>query len=169
MRHLLHCAALLLLAAAACAQEALLDPDKPQQNPTIPTITFEYALPGAMPAHYTLALQSTGTAAYRSDSPQREGADLATPSHEVIGDPYLLRFVVSQPTRERLFQIAQQLHYFSGKYDYTKSRIANMGAKKLTYADATRHFQTSYNWSQNPLIDELTKICGNLSTTLEFG
>src|SRR5205823_10572532 len=53
--------------------------------------------------------------------------------------------------------------------DYTKTRIANMGAKTVTYADAKRHFQTTYNWSQNQQIDEFTRLVASISATLEFG
>src|SRR5437764_1344393 len=91
---------LLLVAAIAWAQEPLLDPNNPPQRPTAPTITFDYALPGAVPGHYTLIVETTGRAAYRSDSPQRENDPLATPSRPVVGDPYIERFVISQPTRE---------------------------------------------------------------------
>src|SRR5947208_15668054 len=108
---------LLLVAVCAWAQGPLLDPEHPPQSPTVPTITFDYALPGAVPGHYTLILETTGRAAYRSDSPQRENDPLATPSRPVVGEPYIERFVISRPTRERIFEIAKQLRYFNGNFD----------------------------------------------------
>src|SRR5947209_2502829 len=48
-----------------------------------------------------------------------------------------------------------------------KDKIANTGKKTLEYTDAGRHFQTSYSWSENPTIQELTEIFYGISNTME--
>jgi len=176
----------LLAAACACAQQATeqasaqastqasseprLSAEGPQKNPQLPTVTFSFKLEGGTPSYYAIAVQSDGKAAYRSDAPEREAAEVAaTPSSTPQEDPFVTRFVMSQAARERVFQIAQQLDYFHGDWDYRKTRIANMGAKTLIYADPQKHFETSYNWSQNPLLAEVTKLFQGVSATLEFG
>ena len=155
----------------AFVQEPALEPGKSAQNPRVPTITFSFYLEGGQPGRYAVVVEATGRAAYRSDAPEREAAgDPATPSQKPIAaDVYLVRFTLSRATRERLFQLAEQLNYFDGSFDYKKGRIANMGAKTLVYADPARHFETSYNWSQNPQIDEVTRLFQGISATLEFG
>ena len=136
----------------------------------VPTVTFEFAWPGADPAHYALAVDSTGRAAYRDDDP---AADSQT------GDPYLYKFVVSEPTRSRIFQLAQQAHYFQGDFDYKKGRIAQTGIKTLSYREGPGELffqptngvrtQTSYNWSENPAIQQLTTLFQDIAATLQAG
>ena len=111
-------------------------------------------------------------ASYRSDAPEdvANRAALTTANAAAAAvEPYMVKFTMSQASRERIFELATKLDYFSGKYDYTKHRIASSGVKTLIYGDATRHNETTYNWSENPLIDELTKLFQNISQTLEFG
>ena len=47
--------------------------------------------------------------------------------------------------------------------------MANTGEKTLTYADQTRHFQTTYNHSENKAIQQLTAFFQGISSTIEFG
>ena len=168
MRVLTRQLVLLALCSAAALAQVDLEPDKPVHNPPLPTITFTYQLDGAEPSHYALSVESSGRAGYRSNGPESEAANLATPGHAVQGDPYVLRFTMSKPACDRLFELAKNLDYFKGKYDYTKTRVANMGAKTLIFADPDRHNETSYNWSQNGQIQEITKLIQAMSSTLEF-
>jgi hypothetical protein len=68
-----------------------------------------------------------------------------------------------------MFDLAQRAHYFSGKVDSGRKNIANTGAKTLTYKDAQRNTQATYNYSQVAPVQQLTSIFQGLSTTLEFG
>jgi iron-sulfur cluster repair protein YtfE (RIC family) len=65
--------------------------------------------------------------------------------------------------------LAAQAKYFDGDFDYKKHAIANTGRKTLTYADMVRHFQTTYNWSENPAIDQLTRYFQGVSSTIQHG
>jgi hypothetical protein len=163
----------LLLLASAAAQRPNLEPDvrTAPEHPTVATITFSLSFPGSVPSHYTLAVDATGRAAYRSDAPQdtSTSANAIRPGQPLPTEPYLLNFTMSQPTRDRLFQLAEQLNYFQGNFDYTKRRIASGGAKTLVFGDLTRHNETTYNWSENPQVQEITRIFQNISMTLEFG
>jgi hypothetical protein len=151
------------------AQDADLLPDKPVHNPAAPTLNFQFEFPGANPSHYAISVDATGRAAYKSTGPQDENAAYTTPGQPAApGDPYMVKFAMSQPTRDQLFALAQRLNYFNGNFDYTKTRVANTGAKTLVYADPTRHFETTVNWSQNADIMEVVRIFQNISTTLEF-
>jgi hypothetical protein len=163
-----------LIAVALCAISPAQDrdqdlmPDKPAHNPALPTITFQFEFPGATPGHYALSVDATGRAAYKSTSPQDENAGYATAGQQPQGDPYVVRFTLSQSLVDQITGFAKSLNYFNGKFDYTKTRVANTGAKTLIYADPARHFETTFNWSQNPDVMELARTFQNLSTTLEF-
>jgi hypothetical protein len=152
------------------AQEPTLEPGR--SDATVPMVSFDFEHPAMDPDHYAIAVQSTGPAAYRSEPLVRLG--------EPPGDPYLVKFTMSPSTCQRVFELAKQTNYFKGEFEYTKSKIANTGIKTLTYMEG--HFppdlehpvkgklnQTTYNWSENPAIQELTRIFQGISTTLEFG
>jgi hypothetical protein len=160
------CAA--LLAVVACcfvqAQQPTLEPNGSQHHPTVPTITFDFEMPGGSPSRYSISVESSGRSGYRSNAGETNAGSAAS-----NGDPYLTRFVMSEASRQRVFKLAEKLGYFHGSFDYTKRPIANTGNKTLTYADPQRHFSTTYNYSENADIQELTRFFQALSNTLEFG
>ncbi len=142
------------------AQHPDLRPDT-QTERLIPTVTFRLEMPSFNPTYFGVAVESTGKAAYVSEPK-------ATPDN-APGDPYIVKFVMSQATRQRIFELARAASYFQGDFAYTKGNIANTGAKTLSYADEGRCSQTTYNWSMNPAIQQLTAIFQGISNTLEFG
>ena len=156
------------LGCALSAQDNDLLPDKPAHNPALPTVTFQFEFSGANPSHYALSVDTTGRAAYTSTSPQDENAGLATSGQKATDEPYATKFTLAPETAQQIFDLAKRLNYFDGKFDYTKTRVANTGAKTLIYGDPTRHFETTLNWSQNEDAMGLVRIFQNLSATLEF-
>ncbi|MFB3915658.1 MAG: hypothetical protein ACE14M_02945 [Terriglobales bacterium] len=154
---------------AASAQHPNLEPDRPGHKP-VPTVAFDFVLKGVNPLHYAITVDSTGRAAYRDDEPKLE---------DKTGEPYLLKFTIPSELASRIFDLTRQANYFQGNFDYKKGRIANMGIKTLRYADGPavnfgeptngyRH-QTSYNWSQNRAIQQLTEIFQDLADTIDYG
>jgi hypothetical protein len=132
----------------------------PQQTFTPePIVSFSLEFTGAIPPYYSISVESTGKAAYRS-SP--------VPG-DMAGDPYITKFVVSQLARTRIFELAKKLHYFRGDYEYHKGRLANTGIKTLYYTDEKTNNSTTYNYSSNQDIQELTRLFQGISTTMEFG
>jgi hypothetical protein len=159
-RHILF----LLLTSSVLALSATAQNPDPVENPPIPTVTFNCLWEAATPQLYTITARSTGTAHYVSGNPARKSDDPAQ-----AADPdYTLEFTLSSPGAAKVFVLATQARYFDGDFDY-KKRVANTGAKTLTYADLTRHFQTTYNWSENAAIDQLTSYFQGISATIEHG
>jgi hypothetical protein len=149
----------LCLASVLHAQAPDLAPGS-EQN-AVPTIVFEFVMPESNPAHYAITVDAIGRAAYRSD-PQPAESD-RTP-----GDPFLTSFVVSNATRERIFQLAKELDYFqSNDFDF-KGKVANMGAKTLLYRDGGKEYRSAYNYTTNVKVQELTKLFQGISATLEY-
>ncbi len=142
------------------AQHPDLRPD-PEEQRLAPTVTFRLEMPTFDPTYFGVAVESTGKAAYLSEPK-------ATPDSSP-GDPYMVKFLMSEATRRRVFELAREANFFQGDFAYTKGNIANTGAKTLSYADQGRCTQTTYNYSQNPAIQQLTAIFQAISATMEHG
>jgi hypothetical protein len=154
------CAILLLLVLTPGAR-----PQNPStaENPAIPTVTFDCLWEAATPQEYTIIVRSTGSGRYVSSNPARPPEDRAQ-------DPdYEREFTFSSNGSAKVFALAAQARYFEGDFEYKKHHVANTGRKTLTYADMVRHFQTTYNWSENTAIDELTRYFQGVASTIEHG
>jgi hypothetical protein len=125
------------------------------------TLTFSLDFPNSDPERYSITVQSDGHARYEcsarisSDSEDREN--------------YQTEFTFSEATRARIFDLAAQAHYFSGKIDSGNHKVAFTGAKKLIYNDGHRETTAAYNYSSLPVIQQLTTLFQSASATLEFG
>lgn len=125
------------------------------------TVIFSLDFPGSDPENYSISVQSDGRAHY--DCSARTSQD----SEE--RETYQSEFTVSDTMRARIFDLAAQAHYFSGKVDSGKSKLANTGAKKLIYKDGSRESSAAYNFSSQPAVQQLTALFQGLAATLEFG
>jgi len=162
MKHRCCIAMVCLLAISALPAQ---DQNQPP-NPAIPTVTFELFWEQATPQSYTITVDGMGAAHYVSRNPTRASAPITAPTY----DPeYDTLFTMSGKSRERIFELARELDYFHGDFDYRQHKIANTGTKTLRYADAVRNFSTSYNWSENKSIQELTNLFQGISNTLQYG
>lgn len=125
------------------------------------TVTFTLDFPGSDPDHYSLSAQSDGRGHYECSAKISEASDER--------ESYETDFTFSEATRARIFDLAAQAHYFSGKIDSGKRNLANTGAKKLSYKDGQRDFTASYNYSSVLPAQQLTTLFQSVSATLEFG
>jgi hypothetical protein len=151
---------LFALPCACLAQSP--NPHPVDSQAVLPIVSFDFLLEGSAPPHYSIAVAPDGQATYRSDEPPAAAGAAPQP-------PYVHQFLVSDTTRSRIFDIAAALQCFQGEFEYRGGRIANMGAKtlKCTYADRESH--TTYNYSTNPRLQELTTLFQNVSNTMESG
>jgi hypothetical protein len=148
-----------LLSLSAIGQTSDLHPQSGDEHAPIPTVIFKLDWPGGEPEYYALSIDSSGKAAYES----RGG------SKYQFGGPYSFKFTVSDTARDHIFDAARGLNYFSGNFDYRKGKIAFTGTKTISYSDPGRHSETSYNWSENKILRQLTEYLQGIATTLEFG
>ena len=125
------------------------------------TVTFSLDFPNSSPEHYSFSVQSDGHAKYESSG--RISADSDERS------TYESDFALSDATRARIFQLAAQSHYFSGKIDTGSKKLAFTGAKKLTYKDGQRNTAADYNYSPVPAVQQLTALFQAVGATLEYG
>lgn len=131
------------------------------QNASVPIVSFDLYWEAATPQNYTVTVDAMGASHYVSRNPTRAAQDGP--------EEYDLHFTMSGPSRDRVFNLVRELNYFQGQFDYKQHKIANTGAKTLHYTDATRDNSTSYNWSENKSIQELTRLFQGISNTLQSG
>ncbi len=149
------------------------------QKPAQVSFTFDF--PGSSPDHYSLTVDSFGHATYVSGkapaakpvstAASDDDADTASDSDSANAaqGPYTYSFLLSDQSRAHIFDLAKRANYFKGDLDYGKGKIASTGAKTLIYKDALHSTQATYNYSNKPAVEELTRLFQNMAATLEFG
>jgi hypothetical protein len=156
MRKMITIAVLLLCAAGMAQQVPNVNPGEPVSE--IPTVTFSQSWADAVPPYYSIAVSNDGRVAYHS-----------TPKAENQGEPYDLKFVMSDVNLAKVLRLTKELNFFNGNFDYKKSKIAFTGTKLLRYEEGKRLHETSYNWSDNVRVQELTTLFQGISETVELG
>ena len=135
----------------------------PAEHPTVPTITYDRVWEAYTPQNITFTVQSTGSTHYISRNPFK------TPAERETDPDYTLEFTMSSATRDKLFRDAKEANYFHGDFTYKKHAVSSTGKKTVTYADQSRHFETTYDYTENKEIQEITNIFQGISNTLEHG
>ncbi len=114
-----------------------------------------------MPDRYAIRIKSDGKGEYESRSKLSSESD--------DEDSFHYDFSVSPAVRQKMFDLAVKAHYFQTDLDSHRKGLAFTGKKMLSYSDAQRSGEATYNFSSNPAVQELTSLFQNLSATLEFG
>jgi hypothetical protein len=130
-----------------------------QPNPAFPTVTFSWALWGATPPQYSLSVASSGNATYKS-MPR---------STAKTGVPYTLEFLISQPTRTKIFDLVQELNFLSIGSKDGRLSARDKSVKTISFRQADIHNQIMYQDSNNPRVRELASTFESIAATLEFG
>ena len=134
-------------------------------------VTFSLDFPTSEPEHYSIRVPSDGSARYQSsgrlsaDSDETNSRDNDSRGN----DSFDLDFTVSAGTRQKIFQLAAKAGYFQKDVDSHHKNLAFTGKKTLGYKDARRSGESTYNYSTNPAVQDLTSLMQSLSSTLEFG
>ena len=132
-----------------------------QENSKQPTVTFTLDFPGSQPAHYSVQVQGDGRAQYQSGD--HRSSDLEP------DDDFNYAFALSPSTRDRIFELAAKARYFQTDLDSHRKKMAFTGNKTLAYKDGQRHGESTFNYSSDSTVQELTSLFQNLAATLELG
>jgi hypothetical protein len=125
------------------------------------SVTFSLDFPNSSPEHYSISVESDGRAHYESSG------KITLESED--RDTYQTDFTFTDATRARIFDLAAQAHYFTGKVDSGNKKLAFTGAKKLLYKDGQHDSAASYNYSSQPAVEQLTALFQSVGATLEYG
>ena len=161
-------AAVLLSLSSAYAQGV----DKLPEHPPVATVRFECVWEAATPQDFIVLAGAMGDARYFSRNPTAPAQPQNTRNGAINAaflPDYHVEFTLSPGSQAKIFKLANQANFFKGDFDFKKHPVANTGTKTLTYADPGRHSETTYNWSENSAIDQLTHLFEGISTTLEHG
>jgi len=137
---------------------------QPQVAPAAarPSVTFNFNWSQGIPWRtYSITVQADGNTHFQgTPAPDEAGGDT---------DPFQQDFTMSEANRSKVFDLAKKLNYFQGNFDSHLKRIAQTGSKTLQYKSATGHGSTTYNWSQNVDVQELTDLFVAIASTLDYG
>ena len=141
----------------------------PAQQPTTPlsaasdqaAVEFNFQWNQGIPwQSYSIQVQADGKTHFAGTPNPPQGGD---------DDPVLQDFIMSEANRQKTFDLAKKLNYFRGDFDSHLKHIAQTGAKTLVYKSAQVQGSTTYNYSQNPDVQQLTQLFLGLANTLDFG
>jgi len=144
-------------------------------------VVFKFSWNNGRPTNYTITIHRNGNAEYLSEDrslsplqdrnqPVESNAEQTTQSQDAAGqNTFTKQFRASDSVREKIFVLAEQARFFDGNFDFTKHVIAQTGSKTLSYVDASRRTSTTYNYSEDPAIQELTALFQGISQTIEGG
>jgi hypothetical protein len=149
---------LVLLPVVARAQAAT---PQPVSSSSVASVTFTLDFPGSQPEHYSIHLQDDGKSHYESNG------KLTLDSDET--DSFQFDFTLSSEFRQKVFDLARRARYFQRDLDSHNKNLAFTGKKMLSYKDAQRNGESTYNYSSDTAVQELTTLFQSLSATLEFG
>src|SRR5271157_4231714 len=109
---------------------------------------------------YSIQVQADGKTHFEgTPNPPQDGAT----------DPVQQDFAMSEANRRKTFDLARKLNYFREDFDSHLKHIAQTGAKTLVYKSAQVQGSSTYNYSQNPDVQQLTQLFQGLAVTLDFG
>ncbi len=146
----------LLLVLPVAAQQKAIPSDQP-------AVTFNFDWSQGIPWQtYSITVQADGTTHFQGTP---------TPDPAAGGDSELFKqsFTMSEANRTKIFSLAKKLNFFKGDLDSHLKRIAQTGNKTLAYQSATVHGSSSYNWSQNTDVQELTRLFTSIANTIDYG
>jgi len=132
-----------------------------QTNQEQAAVTFTLDFPGSQPGHYSVQVQSDGKARYESRGRPVPESDES--------DNFDYEFTISPATREKIFALSAKAGYFQKNLDSQRKNMAFTGKKTLSYKDAQRSGESTYNYSPDVAVQELTNLFQGLSATLELG
>jgi hypothetical protein len=132
-----------------------------QHLPPQATVRFSLDFPGSQPSHYSLQVQSDGKSIYESKSKISSDSDDT--------DNYHYEFTVSPATREKIFELAAKAGFFQKDLDAHRKNMAFTGRKTLGYKDDRRNGESTYIYSTDIAVQDLTNLLQGLSATLELG
>lgn len=150
------------------------------QNGSQPaTVTFKFLWNEAHPSAFIVLVHRDGQVTYDSQdygltSPQQKNFPVESNSAQFSQvqeaksqEPLHKQFQASDALVKKVFLLTDRAHHFDGDFEFHKHPIAQSGIKTLIYDSGTEHHYTSYNWSEDQAIQELTSIFEGISNTIE--
>lgn len=151
------CLLLLLLTGSSL----LAQQPSPPASASAAGVTYLFDWPQGIPwTKYSITVQADGKTHF-SGTPHPDDKDTDT-------DPLEQDFTMWENNRQKIFERAQKLNYFQGSFDAHIKHIAQTGSKTLQYQSPQVHGSSTFNYSQNPDVQALTKLFSGIATTFDY-
>lgn len=135
-----------------------------QQTPAPPpaaTIVFKLSWDKGLPwTDYTFTVNENGATHFSGTLNPAESGDT---------DPVEQDFMMSEANLQQIFQLAKATDYFQGQFETKTRNVAKTGAKTLEFHSPSLNTLTTYNFSPNLDIQQLTKLFQSIATTIDYG
>jgi hypothetical protein len=152
---------------ALCAPAQVVHQVTPVEPPTGSYVTFKFDWDQGLPwLRYSIAVDDAGNAHFEGVGNPIESGD---------GDTFSQDFTMTDANRKKIFELAKKLDYFQGNFEAKQKNIAKTGQKTLGYhgrpAGGGQNIEhsTTYNYSPNSDVQELTRLFQAIATTLDYG
>src|SRR5438105_5155636 len=145
------------------------------------SVIFKFSWKYGRPSDYIVTLHRGGQLDYVSDDhslswPQQRNQPVESNAEQAVQENdaaskerFTKQFQCTDSLRQKIFLLAEQLKFFDGQFEFTAHPVAQTGSKTLGYEDSAHHTSTTYNYSENPSIQELTELFQGISLTIESG
>ncbi len=145
---------LICLAACMQAQQAA----SPEQAPTV-VFRFNWAQ-GQPWVDYVFTVQENGAGHFSGTGNPAENGD---------NEAFQQDFTMSGANVQKVFEWAKAADYFQGQFDAKQKNIAKTGTKTLEFHGPGIDTSTTYNYSPNANIQQLTKLFQAIAVTIDYG
>jgi hypothetical protein len=145
-----------LLLAAICVH-----PQQVSGPPSAPTVEFKFNWDKGLPwSDYTFTVTQSGATHFRGTS---------NPSENGGSENFEQDFTMSEASLQQIFQAAKATDYFQGQFESKTRNVAKTGTKTLAFHSPSLNTSTTYNFSPNPSIQQLTRLFQAIATTIDYG
>jgi len=149
--------AVLHLSCLAVCMQAQQGPLPAQE----PTIVFKFNWAQGQPwVDYIFTVKASGATHFSGTGNPADNGD---------GDSFQQDFGMSSANVEKAFEWAKATDYFQGGFETKQKNVARTGTKTLEYHGPAINGSTTYNYSPNPNIQQLTRLFQSIAVTLEYG
>jgi hypothetical protein len=129
--------------------------------PQAPTVVFHLSWDKGLPwSDYVFTVNENGATHFKGTGNPAESGD---------NDSFEQDFTMSEASLQEIFRLAKAADYFQGQFESKVKNVAKTGAKTLEFHGPSLDTSTTYNFSPNPNIQQLTKLFQAIAVTIDYG
>ncbi len=155
------------LAAASGVSAQVVHQVVPVPSPAGSYVAFKFNWDQGRPwLKYRISVDDTGNAHFEGVGNPIESGD---------SDSFAQDFTVSEANRQKIFELAKKANYFQSELEAKQKNIAKTGQKTLEFhgkspsGGAAIDSSSTYNFSSNADVQELTRFFQAVAMTIDFG
>lgn len=155
------------LLAASSVPAQMVHQVTPVEQPARSYIVFKFAWNQGIPwMKYTISVDDAGNAHFDG---------VGNPTDSGDSDAFAQDFTLSDANRQKIFELAKKANYFQGEVESKSKNVAKTGQKTLEFhgkgnaPGQPANASTTYNYSTNADIQELTRYFQAVAATIDFG